>query len=254
MSHTVVIVDDEHQHSDYLKGLLEKHHPSYRILAICHSVDEAISSISSLQPDLIFLDVLMHPKTGFDVLENIDREHIGVIFTTSFESFALKALKLSAIDYLLKPFGAEDLAGALEKFEKNSAALKQNKNLDFLLEALNESKSNKVDKIALPVANGYKFVSLSDIVRMESVNSYTVVFVKMNGGVEQVVTSKSIKECEELLDDVRFFIPHRSHLINLEFIKSYEKGDGGVIQMEDETLVDLSRRKKDEFFERLKKL
>ncbi|MEZ4799141.1 MAG: LytTR family DNA-binding domain-containing protein [Flavobacteriales bacterium] len=254
MNHTVVIVDDEAQHSDYLKGLLEKNHSSYHILAVCHSVDEAISTITRLQPDLVFLDVLMHPKTGFDVLENIDREKIGVIFTTSFESFALKALKLSAIDYLLKPFGGEDLAEALDKFEKHRSALKQNKNLDFLLEVLQDSKANKVDKIALPVANGYKFVSLADIVRMESVNSYTVVFVKMGGSIEQVVTSKSIKECEELLDDVRFFIPHRSHLINLEFIKSYEKGDGGVILMEDETSVDLSRRKKDEFFERLKRL
>lgn len=254
MTHTVLLVDDEHRHLDYLKKILEEQFKNYQIIGSCDNVDLAIKEINKLQPELIFLDVLMHPKTGFDVLENIDRSKVNVIFTTSFESFALKALKMSAIDYLLKPFGVEDVSEALKKFERNKEAQKTAKNLDILLENFSSRGSENIQKIALPVANGYKFFLISDIIRMESVNSYTVVYVKSGNSTEQVVTSKSIKECEELLDDNRFFIPHRSHLINMNFMKSYEKGDGGVIMMDDGGLIDLSRRKKEEFFDRLKRL
>lgn len=253
MSYSVIIVDDELQHSDYLNRLLRSHFQNFKVISTCTTVSSAIAEINALKPDLVFMDIMLHPGTGFDVLEKINHDSLGVIFTTSHESYSLRAIKLSAIDYLLKPYGIEDLSGAIDRFLKTYEAKLSSKNLKQLIENIQSPKSSS-EKVALPVANGYRFIQINEIVRIETAGSYTVVYTTAEGPTNQIVTNKSIKECEDLLDDERFFIPHRSHLINLNYIKAYEKGDGGTITMDDGSIIELSRRKKDEFFDRMKKL
>jgi two-component system LytT family response regulator len=250
MSFSCVIVDDEKPQQEILSGMLAKSFPSYYLEAICSSVDEGIKKIKIIKPALVFLDVQMPPKTGFDLLSSLDQINFEVIFTTSFEHFAIKAFKFSAIDYLLKPFSEEDLAIALKKFEDKHAVQNSLKNVQNLLLNINQNTSDKA-RIALPTMSGFVFAQVNDIIRCESDNNYTTFYFNDKS---HLMVSKTLKDCEELLEEYRFFRVHASHLINMRFIKEYIKGDGGQVKMTDGSVVDVSRRKKDEFLHQLNKL
>ncbi len=245
-----LIVDDEPAQQDLLKGMLLKNFPQFELMEICNSVDEGLAKIKSLHPQLVFLDVVMPPKTGFDLLSDLKEIDFEVIFTTSFEQYAIKAFKVSAVDYLLKPFGLNELRCALEKFEQQFSMKHSLEHIQSLLHNISLNTSDKI-KIALPTLNGFVFVQVNDIVRCESDNTYTTFFF---ADKRTLVTSKTIKDCEELLCDYNFFRIHNSHLINMRYIREYIKGDGGQVKMTDGSMVDVSRRKKDEFVHLLKKL
>ena len=249
MSYSCIIVDDEKPQQEILKGMLTKGFADYRLEAICSSVDEGIKKIKSIKPQLVFLDVQMPPKTGFDLLNSFDTINFEIIFTTSFEHFAIKAFKFSAIDYLLKPFSEEDLAIALKKFEAKNAVQNSLKNVQNLLMNINQNTSDKA-RIALPTMSGFVFAQVNDIIRCESDNNYTTFYFNDKGSL---MVSKTLKDCEELLEEYQFFRIHASHLINMRYIKEYIKGDGGQVKMTDGSVVDVSRRKKDEFLQHLNK-
>jgi two-component system LytT family response regulator len=250
MAYSCMIVDDEKPQQEILTNMLAKGFPTYRLDAICSSVDEGLKKIKTIKPDLVFLDVQMPPKTGFDLLSALDQINFEVIFTTSFEHFAIKAFKFSAIDYLLKPFGEEDLAIALKKFEAKNAVQNSLKNVQNLLTNININTSDKA-RIALPTMSGFVFAQVNDIIRCESDNNYTTFYFEDK---THLMVSKTLKDCEELLQDYNFFRVHASHLINMRYIKEYIKGDGGQVKMSDNSYVDVSRRKKDEFLQQLNKL
>jgi two-component system LytT family response regulator len=250
MEYSCLIVDDEKPQQEILSGMLTSKFPSYRLEAICSSVDEGIKKIRQIKPALVFLDVQMPPKTGFDLLSSLDQINFEVIFTTSFEHFAIKAFKFSAIDYLLKPFGEEDLAIALKKFEAKNAVQNSLKNVQNLLTNINLNTSDKA-RIALPTMSGFVFAQVNDIIRCESDNNYTNFYFEDK---THLMVSKTLKDCEELLQDYNFFRVHASHLINMRYIKEYIKGDGGQVKMVDGSFVDVSRRKKEEFLQQLHKL
>jgi len=250
MDFSCIIVDDEKPQQEILSSMLAKSFPEYKLECICSSVDEGIKKIKNIKPNLVFLDVQMPPKTGFDLLTEIGQINFEVIFTTSFEHFAIKAFKFSAIDYLLKPFSEEDLAIALRKFEAKNAVQNSLKNVQNLLSNINLNTSDKA-RIALPTMTGFVFAQVNDIIRCESDNNYTTFYFEDK---THLMVSKTLKDCEELLQEYNFFRVHASHLINLKFIKEYIKGDGGQVKMMDGSYVDVSRRKKDEFLQRLNKL
>ena len=250
MAYSCIIVDDEKPQQEILTAMLDKGFQDYRLDAICNSVDEGIKKIKTLKPELVFLDVQMPPKTGFDLLNAMGQINFEVIFTTSFEHFAIKAFKFSAIDYLLKPFSEEDLAIALKKFEAKNAVQNSLKNVQNLLMNINMNTSDKA-RIALPTMSGFVFAQVHDIIRCESDNNYTTFYFEDK---THLMVSKTLKDCEELLSEYNFFRVHASHLINLRFIKEYIKGDGGQVKMIDGSYVDVSRRKKDEFLQQLNKL
>ncbi len=246
----VAIVDDEKHQQDHLTELLQKHFPDYRIVATCSSVEDGVEKINLFRPILIFLDVVMPPYNGFDLLNRIPERNFDVIFTTSYEHFALQAFKVSAVDYLLKPFGKKELQEALSKFEAKKSSLQSRKHLDILLQNVSQPVSENT-KIALPTLTGFIFVEVKDIVRCRADNTYTTVSLIDK---RQIVISRSIKECEAMLEDFNFFRTHVSHLINLKHITEYHKGDGGAVKMSDGFCVDISRLRKDKFLKRLNRL
>jgi two-component system LytT family response regulator len=248
--YTAVIVDDEKAQQELLSGMLRDQFPQITLMDICSSVDEGVQKINKINPHLVFLDVVMPPKNGFDLLFELGEINFEIIFTTSFEEYAVKAFKVSAVDYLLKPFGASELKNAIEKFEKRIQSRHTINNIDVLLQNL-RSKIISKTKIALPSQKGYVFVEVCDIVRCEADNTYTTFFFTDKSSL---VVSKSIKECEEILSDFQFFRIHLSYLINLNYVKEYLKGDGGQVRMTDGSVIDVSRRKKEEFLKALHKI
>ena len=235
----VVIVDDEPGARASLRRLIENEFPSVEVIGEAEGVNSAKKLIDELNPELAFLDVQMQDGTGFDLLKQIDLNNIQVVFVSAYDHFAITAIKFSAVDYLLKPVEKHDLESTLERIEKHKSDSELKKKIDLLL-----NNVNRIDKIALPSLSGIEFVKLSDIVRCESDNNYTNFFL-LGGG--KIVVSKTLKEFEDMLESKGFFRTHKSHIINLNYLKKYIKGEGGSVIMEDGSEVLVSRRRKEDF-------
>ena len=185
----------------------------------------------------------MPPGNGFEVLEQIEDKNFEVIFTTAFDQYAIKAIKFSALDFLLKPFGVDDLRDALMRYDEKILKDKSQKQFEVLLYNL-KNVSDPAKKIALPTLNGFNIVSLSEIIRCQADNNYTDFYFTNK---PKSVISKPLKDFDELLEDHQFFRVHQSHLINLHHVQNYTKGEGGTVKMSDGSEIEVSRRKKDEF-------
>jgi len=221
-----------------LNNLLGEYCPEIEVLESCGSASEAANSILQHQPDIVFLDVEMHNETGFDLLKNLKEVKFDVIFTTAHEKYAIQAIRFSALDYLMKPILAEELKKSISRvFEKGSA--NKEKHLDALIYNINYTNADK--KLALPTANGYMFISISDIVRCEASDNYTYFYL---ADKSKILVSKTLMEYERLLSNYYFFRTHQSHLVNLRRISFYEKGEGGILFMNDDSKVEVSRRRK----------
>ncbi len=250
-----VIIDDEANARQALHNMLQLVAPEVEICGEAKNVDLGIELINTQKPNLVFLDIQMPGKTGFDLLSSFEKLDFGVVFTTAYQEYALKAFRFSAIDYLLKPIDPDELQEAVAKYKEIVGEVDK-KQLEILQEHLNsptqsESKSRKANlnqRIALPSAEGVHFINLSDIIQCESLGSYTK-FHLMSG--QKIVVSKLLKDYEEILDNYQFFRIHQSNIINLEHIKRYVKGDGGQVWMVDNAEIEVSRRRKDEFLELL---
>jgi len=237
-----IIVDDEQHCIDRLTGLLEKHHASSINLAgTFSSVKEGIKGIKSLQPNLIFLDVQIHDKTGFDLLRECGTVNFKVIFTTAYDKFAIQAIKFSAIGYLLKPIDEDDLQEALDKLQENSVEDVQK--MAGVIEH-NLHPATKRKKITIPTGNELIFLDIDDIIRCHSDVNYTTIY---KTDKQKIVVAKTLKEFEEMLSEYHFFRVHNSDLINLSYIKSYNKGKGGSVVLTDGTELEVSTRRKDDF-------
>lgn len=242
-----LIIDDEQHCIDRVTHLLEAHKDKVHLMDALHSVEEGITAIKKFKPDLIFLDVQINDKTGFDLLKQIDTHDFEVIFTTAHDKYAVQAFKFSAIDYLLKPVDADDLQQALEKVSKKVAEKANNDRLDVLLHNLKNTQGS-IKKISIPTVNGFVFVQVTEILRCQSEINYTTIFLKDK---QKMTVAKTLKEFEELLSDYNFFRVHNSHLINLAYIKSYNKGKGGIVTMMDQTDIEVSTRRKDDLMKKL---
>jgi two-component system LytT family response regulator len=239
-----LIVDDEFKSRENLKNLLTDYCENVEVVGQAKNVKEGIDLIDYLTPDLVFLDVQMQDETGFDLLNHYAKHDFGVIFTTAYSEYAIKALRFAAIDYLLKPIDIEELQEAVKKAESRISDEKNfNYKLDILLQNLKpDNKSNF--KIALPTINGLVFIKVSDILYCVGENNYTVIHAP-NG--KKYMVSKTLKEYEELLSDHNFFRIHKSYLVNLNEVKEYVKGEGGYVVMNDQKMLHVSKRKKESF-------
>lgn len=236
-----VIIDDEQRARNYLKGIISDQFKSIEIIGEADGVESGCDLIESSNPDLLFLDVQMQDGTGFDILKKINRSRYNVIFVSAYDKFAITAIKFSAVDYLLKPVEVDDLSAALEKINQSGKADDVQKKLDLLLNNI-----NKIDKIALPSLNGIEFVKLENIIRCESDNNYTTFYLTSK---EKIIVSRTLKEYEDMLESKGFFRTHKSHIINLSYLKKYIKGEGGTVIMEDGSEVAVSRRRKEDFLD-----
>jgi two-component system LytT family response regulator len=242
---TVAIIDDEQHCTDRLLTLLEPY--SGNIKTVCfNTADEAMQGMDTLKPDVVFLDVQLHDKTGFDVLSGITHRDFSLIFTTAYEQYAIKAFKFSAIDYLLKPIDANDFQNALQKAFDKATQHQIGERISMLLSHL--STESLVSKISIPTKDGYSFLNISDIVRCEADVNYTHLFTMDE---MKYTVSKPLKHFEGLLANHGFFRIHNSHLINLSYLKAYAKS--GYVTLHDNTQFDVSIRKREALVKACKK-
>jgi len=238
-----IIVDDEQHNIDNLKNLLSKYCPEVTIVATAQNADEARQIILRENPDLLFLDIQMPRKNGFDLLQSLNNFSFEIIFVTAFDKYGIRAIKFSAIDYVLKPVNIPELKSAIEKATEKINQKKKNLKLENLLQLLEQKHVPEDHRIALPTLKEIRFAKTVDIIRCESSNNYTSFFLI---GKEKLIVSKPIYEYEELLTDYGFIRCHQSHLINRIFIRSIIKEDGGYLLLEDNSQIPISRQKKEE--------
>lgn len=235
-----ILIDDEEHCRESLSIQLARYCPEVSLLATCGSAAEGLKAIEQFQPDVLFLDVEMPYINGFELLQQFTRIPFGVIFTTGYDAYAIKAIRFSALDYLLKPIDKDELIKAVAKVHAKPAPT-INQQFDILLEKLGD-KPVKLQKIALPSLEGFELVQLEAILRCESDSNYTYVFLK-NG--RKILVARTLKEIEELLDGHSFLRVHHSHVVNLNEIERYVRGEGGYLIMSDNSSVTVSRSRKD---------
>ena len=238
---TAIIIDDELKGRIALSQKLSDYCSDVRLAGEAENGEDGIKLIEKLKPDIVFLDIEMPRMNGFEMLLRLPQKNFDLIFTTAYDQYAIKAIKYAAFDYLLKPIDIEELKMAISR--SNNL---QNGNTEKKLEVLDQNLHGKtnLNKIAISSNDGLLFFNIADIVRLEASHNYTFIFFTNH---PKLLASRTLKDFEELLSAEIFFRTHHSHLINLNYIKRYIKGDGGQIVMQDGTYIDVSRRKKEEF-------
>ncbi len=241
-----IIADDESRGRDTLAELIRKHCPALEVQAQTDSADSTLSAIRRLQPDVVFLDILMPGGSGFKVVETVAERSFDVIFVTAYEHYALRAIKAAAVDYLLKPILVEDLLAAIDRLtgnrKRDGAALPS---LPSSGEALALRTSRR---LSLPTAQGYRFIDISDLMRCLGRSNYTE--FHLLGGT-RILVSRTLAEFERSLVGHNFMRVHKAHLVNLHYVREYHKGRGGIIIMADGAEVEISTRRRDLFLQRI---
>lgn len=243
---TTLIIDDELRGRNVLRELLARYCPEVRVLALCEDARQGIEAIRQHQPDAIFLDIKMPTVNGFEMLEQLGEVTFEIVFVTAYNEFALKAYKYAAFDYLLKPVDPDELRATVERLtlKKQRASLPDR--LALLMKTLEEPRKLPT-KLSIHGSDGITILPIADIVYLEADGPYTVFFLTNR---EKVVSSKNLKEYEEILAEHGFFRTHHSYLVGLEHIRKYVRTDGYVL-LTNGHRVDVSKRRKDEFLQRL---
>lgn len=236
-----IIIDDELKGRIALRQKILDYCKGVHILGEAENGEQGICLIEKLHPDILFLDIEMPRMNGFDMLRQVKDKNFHIIFTTAYDQYAITAIKYSAFDYLLKPIDIEELKSAIARISSQSANQTEKK-LDTLEQNLSGLKA--FNKIAIPTMHGLLFFDTSAIIHLEAQSNYTVLHFTNH---PKLTASKTLKEFEDMLPEDIFFRTHHSHIINLNFIKRYIKGDGGQIEMQNGNYVDVARRKKEEF-------
>jgi two-component system LytT family response regulator len=238
----ILIIDDEPAASNILKILIEKNIDRVKELRCCYSPEAAIEIILEWKPQLLMLDIEMPSMNGFDLLSKLNHHPFHVIFTTAYDKYAIKAIKFSALDYLLKPIDVEELQNAFGRFFNSPQPAQKDagEQVDNLIQNL-QQKQPTLFKLALSTMQGVHLLDTPDILYCEGVGNYTRFHIK---GKPDILVSKTIKEYEELLQDHSFLRVHKSYLVNIQHIHMYEKE--GMLKMSNGDSVVVSRRKKDE--------
>lgn len=242
-----VIVDDESYARDGLKLAIQKFCPEIEIVGLCKTPDEGIACIKSHKPDLLFLDVEMPHKSGFNLLEELGDFDFEVIFFTAYNRYAIKAIKFSALDYLLKPLDVDELQKAVNKAAERIRNKPSRSNYSSLLKNI-KYPSHKIEKLAIPTLEGIMFEAVNDIVYCEADRNYTSLIMIDN---RKIIVSKQLKDFDSMLSDCGFFRIHHAYLINLKYVKKYIKGEGGYVVLEGNHHLDVSKRKKEGFLQML---
>ena len=238
---TAIIVDDDEFCCFQLQDLIKKYALGIEIVAVCNSGTDGLVKIRELSPDLVFLDVEMPGMNGFEMIRKLPAVNFEIIFTTSHEQYAIRAIRFSALDYLVKPLDPTALQDAISRMrdkmqEKLPAEEKK-------LELLGIPAEKKFNNLAVPTMEGLLFIGIQDIIRCESDDKYTKIFL---ADKKMILASRTLGDFEDLLSPHGFFRIHKSYLINLSHLKKYLRGEGGQVIMADGSTLDVSRRKKEE--------
>lgn len=242
-----MIIDDEFSGRELLQSIIEKHHPEVILSPSAASVAEAIAGIDFHKPELIFLDIRLGKREGFEILQKTKFQGYHVIFVTAYNQFAIKAIKASAVDYLLKPIGVKDVSDALERY-KDRKQQKVPTDKETLLALLAQSADGLKKKISIPSMQGHELVLADEVMYMIADKNYTEIYLKE--GSRKIVT-RSIGVFESQLPDFPFFRIHKSQIVNLNEVIMYVPGNGGTVKMRDGKRLEVSRRKKNELLQLL---
>lgn len=237
-----IIIDDEVRARTLLQDMLNAYCPDIEVIASCDDLPNGVKSIRKLKPDLIFLDIEMPGHSGLELFDffNEDEIDFSVIFTTAYNQYAINAIKLAAIDYLLKPITPTELEEAIERFKKKKHKMETTE-VKFISE-------NRMTKIAVPTTNGIKFLETQHIVFLKAEGNYTEILMEDS---TKLLICRTLKNCEETLqDNPIFFRSHKSYLINLQFLTEYIKSDGGYLILKNKYTVPISPEKVNEFLEK----
>ena len=245
-----ILVDDEPDGIRTLKKMLESHCPNVEVAATCSNAASAKQELERIRPDVVFLDIQMPGKSGLDLLTEMPEKDFEVIFVTAHNEYMLQALQYSAADYLLKPVDEDRLIEAVQRVETRIQAEKKEWT-ETLMHNLNKAGSPSEMRLCLPTLKGFIVVKLDDIIYCEAERSYTIFHLD---GKKTVTVSKSLIEYDNLLQETQFFRIHKSFLVNLNHIKEYQRGEGGLVIMTDNAEIEVSRRKKELFLNRMKEL
>ena len=243
-----VLVDDEHKSLQLLSSLLRQYCPALEVVGTANGVENGLAVIATRSPDLIFLDVLMPDGTGFDLIERLPHLNYEIVFVTSFDRYALQAIQCCALGYIVKPVDPTELMRVVNRAVEQSRLREDNQRNRQLLANLKDP-SSRDNRIGIPSDRGLDFVRAGDIVRCEGVDRCTRVV--LTGG-SALLSSYNLGEFRKLLEAYNFFSPHKSHLINLDHIVRYDKD--GTVEMIDRGQVPVSRRRRQEFLDRLVRL
>ena len=244
-----ILIDDEPRGINSMQKLLQLNCPDVNVVTTCTSADEAYEKINEHHPDLVFLDISMPVKNGFDLLKEVKDIRFEVIFVTAHNTFMMEAFHFSAIDYLLKPVEDELLIEAVKRAEKRIIDKAGSNNIQALLYNMTQKQTPKNMKLCIPSLKGFQVVELNDILYAEAAGNYTNFYFSNQ---HTICTSKPIHEYEELLEDAGFVRIHKSYLVNLLHVKEYLRGEGGSVILSNSKELEVSRRKKDIFLGRMK--
>lgn len=243
-----IIIDDEENARITLNALLQEYAPEVEVMAQCANVPEGVLAINKHNPDVVFLDIEMPEYNGFELIGFFKEITFEIVFVTAYSQDAIRAFEVSAVDYLLKPVEIENLQNAVERVKEKRSTSSIMQRLDLMKQVYN---GGEIHKIALPMSDGLLFMEVNRIVLFEADRAYTDIY--LNDG-SKITVSKTMRTFEDILSNRPYiFRPHRSFLINLNFIKKYNRGDSTIL-MDNNHLVAISRERKADFESLLKEL
>jgi len=238
-----VIIDDEPNAVDFIFSIIGEYCPELEVTGKAYDVPEGIRIIEEKKPDLVFLDVEMPNGTGFDLLTHFPEKDFDVVFITAFNHYAIRAIKFSAVDYILKPINIKEFIESVRKVvdKRSESRTQNNENLKTLMENL---RTGSPSRLAIPTSDGMEYLNPKEILRIEADRSYSWFYLTGN---RKILVSKHLKEFQDILDERYFFRPHNSFLINLKYVRKYVRKEGGYIEMQDGAQIPVSRNRKDLF-------
>ena len=241
-----LIVEDEFRSREALKILIEEHCKGVKVAGLASTIEEGVNLIQTIKPDILFLDIELHPGTGFDLLKKVEKRDFQVIFTTAYEQYAIDAIKANALDYLLKPIDIDELQNAVERVIADREKPTQNQLLENLLSNLNVEE--KPQNLALKISGGVKFIKAADIHYCEADGAYT--HLHLNTG-EKFTQSKNLKEYEEILDEKSVVRVHHSYIININYVDMWQKSPESILIMKDGTKIGVSVKRREAFLAKM---
>lgn len=244
-----IIIDDEASSRNSLRQKLYAHCPDVEIIAECENGESGINILGKTETDIVFLDVEMPRMNGFTMLQQLSKRNFEVIFTTAYDHYAIRAIRFSALDYLVKPIEVEDLKICVDVVRKKKDKPMVNERLETLMHNLMNEKTQET-RIAIPSQEGLQFIDLIEIIYLQAKSNYTIIYLQN----EKITVSKTLKDFEDLLPSMIFLRINHSVIINKDRIKKYIRGEGGQVIMSNGQTLGVSRRKKDEFLHTIRHL